>query len=122
MADDSKLFASLSYLIPVLGGVAVFVIKKGEYERFHAMQSIIFWVAAILVSTLIEIAGAIFGLVPVVGGIADIFIHLIRLLFGLGILILWLMLMWKAFIGEKLELPLISEYSRKMKEKAAKSI
>lgn len=122
MGDDSRTFAALAYLIPIFGGVIVFLIRKGEYERFHAMQSILFWVGAILLSIVIDIIGAIFGVIPVLGGVVGGFITIIRLLFGLGILILWLMLMWKAFIGEKLELPLISEQSRKMKVKAAKSV
>ena len=67
MADDNKLFAALSYLIPILGGIVVFVIRKSDYERFHAMQSILFWVAVIVLSVAIDIVGAIFDLIPGVG-------------------------------------------------------
>jgi len=122
MGDDSKTFAALAYLIPIFGGIVVFLVRKGDYERFHAMQSILFWVGAILLSIVIDIIGAIFGIIPVVGKVIVGFIDLIRLLAGLGIVILWLMLMWKTFIGEKLELPFISQQSRKMKGQAAKTV
>ncbi len=100
----------------------VFILRKGEYERFHAMQSILFWLAVIVVSIVIDIAGAIFDIIPVIGAIVLPILGIIKLLFGLAVLILWLVLMWKAFVGEKLELPMLSEQSRKMKGQASKSV
>ena len=120
MGDDSKTLAALAYLIPIFGGIIVFLIRKGNYERFHAMQSILFWIGAVILFVAFDIVAAIFGLV--LGGIIRGLLGIVSLFLRLAVFILWLILAWKAFIGEKLELPFISEQSRKMKGKAAKSV
>ena len=104
----------VSYLIPFFGGILVFLFRKGKYERFHAIQSILVWVAVIVISIAIQIAGAVLGFIPVIGGIMGFFLGLISLLFGLGVLLLWLVLMWKAYTKERFDLPMVSQEARKI--------
>ena len=73
--------------------------RKSEYVRFHAMQSLItFGIlgVAVLISTFL----------PVIGG-------LINWLAGLLILVLWVLMMVKAWQGERFKLPWVGNEAEK---------
>jgi uncharacterized membrane protein len=86
----------LSYLLGLITGIIFFLIeKKNKFVRFHAVQSM-------LVSVTIFILNIIFSIIPGVGNI------LVNFLFLAG-LILWVVLMVKAYQGEMFKLPVIGE-------------
>lgn len=120
--SDEKIFAALSYVFPIFGGILVFFLRKGNYERFHAMQSVLLWIIVIVASIIIDIAIGIFWIIPIIGGIIGPILSIAKMIFGLVVFICWLILIWKAFIGEKIDIPVISEKTREMKTKAEKSI
>ena len=92
--------ALLSYVLGVLTGIIFFIIEKeNKFVRFHAMQSIIVFGGLFvlqLVLAFIPVIGAI--LVPVI---------------SIGSLILWVVLMIKAYQGEKFKLPMIGGIAEK---------
>mgnify|MGYP001570015589 CR=1 FL=1 len=92
--------ALLSYVLGVLTGIIFFIIEKeNKFVRFHAMQSIIVFGGLFvlqLVLAFIPVIGAI--LVPVI---------------SIGSLILWVVLMIKAYQGEKFKLPMIGDIAEK---------
>lgn len=114
MNDENKIIAAVTYLVPILGGIIIFLIRKTNYEKFHAIQSIFFWVGAIIISIGIGIVERILSFIPVIGDIFEIFLEIASLLFGLGMLLLWLLLMWKAYKGEMWKLPILGEAAAKM--------
>lgn len=117
MDDEKRILALVSYLFPIVGGILIFLLRKGRYERFHAVQSIFFWLAVIAISIGLRILEGIIKLIPVIKGIFGVLIDVASLLFGLVVLALWIVLMWKAFRPEKWKLPLLGALAEKVATK-----
>ena len=101
---NEKLMGALSYLLgPVTGIIFLVMEKKNAYIRFHAMQSTILFGAIFLISIAL-------GLIPVLGWIVAL---ILSPLLTLVSFILWLVLMWKAYNGEKYKLPYIGDLAEK---------
>jgi len=105
---EPNIEAALSYLLAPITGVVVYVMEKqNKFVRFHAMQSILFGVAAIV------LMGVANMLIPVLIGL------LLTPLVGLAVFGLWLFLMWKAFKNEEFELPVLGKIARDQINKSA---
>jgi len=85
---DTKTAAALSYVFPVLSGLLFLIVEKDEYVRFHAMQ-------AIVVFTGLFILDEIFKITVVFSSMGQ--------LIGIIGFVLWLVLIYKAWQGEKWE-------------------
>jgi len=103
-AANEKLMGALAYLLgPVTGIVLLIVEKKNQFVRFHAMQSTVVFGALLLFTIVL-------GIVPVLGWIIAL---ILSPLVGLVSFILWLVLMWKAYSGEKYKLPYVGDLAEK---------
>jgi uncharacterized membrane protein len=92
--------ALLSYLFGWVTGIIFFILEKdNKYVRFHALQSII-------VFGVLSVAGSILGWIPFFGWVAGAFI-------GILTFILWLVLMIKAYQGEKYKIPWAGDFAEK---------
>ncbi len=99
---------ALSYLLGPITGVLFLVLEKSSsFVRFHAMQSIVFGVLWIIFWIALTVLS---NVVPVLGWIAGFLISIVA---GLGGLVLWLLLMWKAYQGQEWELPVAGPIARK---------
>ena len=108
---EPNLAAALSYVLSIITGVIFFVIEKeNKYVRFHAMQSILFGAAWIVLWIVLGIVSLGLIFVPIIGWIINAVIYLGL---GLGGFILWLLLMYKAYQGEKFKLPIIGDIAEK---------
>jgi uncharacterized membrane protein len=82
----------LCYLVGWISGLVFFLIEKdSQFVKFHAMQSIITFGAC-----------AILAFIPVV-----------QWFIGILALVLWILLMIKAYKGEKFKLPVIGDLAEK---------
>lgn len=91
--------AALSYLISPFTGIAVILMEKqNKFVRFHAFQSIFFGIAAFVLMT-------VFGAIPVIGWV-------VAAILPVGFVILWLLLMWKAYNNVEYELPFIGKLAK----------
>lgn len=91
---DPRLAAALAYLAgPLTGVVFILAEKDSRFVRFHAWQST-------LAFMMIWIAVALLLQVPVVGWFAALAVA------PPAVFILWLVLLVKAYQGERLKLPL----------------
>lgn len=105
--------AALSYLLWIVTGVVFFVLEKeNSFVRFHAMQSILVSAALIVLGVVLSVI----AMIPVLGWIIALIVYPIV---GLLCLILWLMLMFRAFSGHEWELPIIGKYARQYSGGAA---
>jgi len=95
---DQNLEALLCYAGIWLTGILFLVLEKeNDYVRFHAMQSLVTFLA-------LFILGTVFGIIPIIGWIISILIT------PLGI-VLWLILMYKAYSGEEWKLPIVGDFA-----------
>ncbi len=101
---DRNISAFLCYLLGWISGLVIILIEKNDsFVRFHAMQSIITFGALTLLS--IVFASMLFFL--------GFLIPLINLL----AIVLWILLMVKAYQGEKFMLPVIGEMAEDWSKK-----
>jgi len=102
--------AALCYLLGVITGVLFLVIEpynKNREIRFHAFQSIFFCIAVFVIYIVLTIVGTV---LPVVGWIIS---GLLTVVVWLGSLVLWLLLMWKAYNRHRWVLPVIGPMAEK---------
>lgn len=90
----------LCYLLGVVTGVVFILIEKeNKFVRFHAMQSIV-------VFGVLFVLGVALGFLPVVG------LPLLPVLWIFEI-VLWVVLMIKAYQGEHFKLPIAGDFAEK---------
>lgn len=97
--------ALLSYVLGWVTGLIFFLIEKDKFVRFHAMQSMILFggltLLNIVISMLLGMTGFYFN-----------FYFIFRLIW-LAAVVLWIVLMIKAYQGEKFKLPVIGDIAEK---------
>lgn len=100
---EENVEGALCYVLGFVSGAAFLLLEKeNKFVRFHAMQSLIVFLGLFVITA-----------IPLIGWMMSIFIV------PLGI-ILWLVLIYKAYQGEKFELPIIGEFAEKQLKKIDK--
>lgn len=100
MGLEPNVAALLCYLFGWVTGIIFFILEKdNKYVRFHALQSII-------VFGFLSVAGAVLGAWPFFGRIFEAGIGIITLVF-------WIILMIKAYHGEKYKMPWVGDFAEK---------
>jgi uncharacterized membrane protein len=108
---EPNLAAALTYLLTWVTGIIFLVVEKdNEYVRFHAKQAIAFGVAAVAVWIGLTIFFAVMAFLPIIGGIvAGLLSTLVWFTFGIGFLVIWIVLMVKAYQGQRYDLPVLGD-------------
>jgi uncharacterized membrane protein len=95
-----NLAALLCYLFGVITGIIFYIIEKeNKFVRFHAMQSIITFGALFVLQMLLMV-------IPLIGWV-------LMPIVGIVSLILWVILMIKAYKGETFKLPFVGDIAEK---------
>lgn len=90
----------LCYSLGWITGVLFLILEKeNKFVRFHAMQSLITFLALFIISLGV-------GSVPFVGWFISTILAPITF-------ILWLLLMYKAYQGEKYKLPIVGDFAER---------
>lgn len=90
----------LSYLLGIITGIIFYLIEKdNKFVRFHAMQSIV-------VFGILFVLSMVLSFIPVIGWALLPIIWLVSL-------ILWIVLMIKAYQGEYFKLPIAGDIAEK---------
>ena len=98
---DPNLAAALAYLGGFITGIMLLVVEKdSRYVRFHAMQSTVLFIAVLALSIAISAF-------PLLGPLLYAFI-----LFP-AVVILWLVMMFKAYSGQRFKLPVVGDFAEK---------
>jgi len=87
--------AALSYVLGPVTGVLFLLIEKDSFVRFHAMQSIVVFGGLFVLQTLMVATLILAALAP---------------LLSLVGFIVWLVAIYKAWQGEKWEVPVVGQY------------
>ncbi|GIU74261.1 MAG: hypothetical protein KatS3mg004_1348 [Bryobacteraceae bacterium] len=104
---------ALCYLAGLITGIIFLVVapyNTNRTVRFHAFQSIFFSIAWIAIWIVEMIVSAVLTGIPVLGWMLSM---LLWAAIALGGFILWLLLMWKAYQGDRLMLPVIGPLAEK---------
>jgi uncharacterized membrane protein len=96
MGLDENVAGLLCY---VAGIVFLVLEKENQFVRFHAVQSIVVFGA-------LTVASVILNFIPIIGWI-------VGWLLGVAALILWIVLMLKAYQGQKYKLPWAGDFAEK---------
>jgi uncharacterized membrane protein len=93
---DANVAAALCYLAWFVTGIVFLVIEKdSRFVKFHAMQSTLFFLP-------LAVLQMVLWSIPLLGWILGFFIWLASL-------VMWLVLMFKAYQGERFKLPVVGD-------------
>jgi uncharacterized membrane protein len=108
---DANIAGALSYFFGLLSGAVFFAIETdSRFVKFHAMQSMLASVAAIVIWIVYMVLASILVYIPVLGWLVML---LLWAGLALGMLGVWLFSMFKAFQGHRFKLPYIGEVAEK---------
>ena len=97
---DANVAACLSYVFGLITGIIFYVLEKeNKFVKFHAMQSIVVFGA-------VFVLGIILPFIPVIGLILLPIVYI-------GSIVLWILLMVKAYQGESFKLPIAGDMAEK---------
>ncbi|MFC2034641.1 DUF4870 domain-containing protein [Chloroflexota bacterium] len=100
VGPEPNVASLLCYVLGWVTGIIIFILEKeNRLVRFHALQSIIVFGA-------LTIASTVLGWLPIVGGFFSAVI-------GILAFILWVVLMIKAYQGEKYKIPWVGDFAEK---------
>ncbi len=105
---DENVAGALCYLLGVVTGVVFYLIERdSRFVRFHAVQSIVVFGGVLVIQMVLAAAGVILGTIPVLGAVLSlIFVGLLSTLVSIAALALWVVLMYKAYRGERWRVPI----------------
>ena len=110
LSDNAASGIAYITLIPAIVFLVIEPFKNSSYVRFHAWQSIFFFVAWAVIDILI---GIVQSIVP-----SAVFLTLTVLqLVGLAIFVVWIYLFVSAFNGKRVKLPIIGDMAEKQADK-----
>ncbi len=97
---------ALAYLtfIPATFFLAVSPHNRNRFVRFHSLQCLFFTLACLLIGGAIKLASLVLFFIPVLG---PLLVVLISVVAALAAIVLWLVLVVKAFQGEMFMLPVL---------------
>jgi uncharacterized membrane protein len=102
---DANIAATLSYVLGFVTGIVFFVLEKDSpFVKFHALQSTIFFLAYVIIWS-------------VLWTVAWWIMWLLALPIWLAVVVLWLVLMLKAYQGERFKLPVIGDIAEQQAAK-----
>jgi uncharacterized membrane protein len=100
--------AGLSYVLGWITGLIFFLMEKqNRFVRFHAMQSIILFGGFSIIGIVLNVA---IGYLP---GALALAVSCLWGIIGIGVFVMWIVLMVNGFQGKYFKLPVIGEYAEK---------
>jgi len=110
---DQNIEGALCYLLAWVTGIVFYILEdENEFIKFHAMQSIIVFLP---LTILTMVLGGFFGLLW--WGPAWALLSAVSTIIGVITFILWLILMLKAYKGEKFKVPIAGDIAENMIKK-----
>ena len=97
LSDDAASGIAYLTIIPAIIFLVVAPYNTNPKVKFHAWQSIFLFIAAVAIHFILLV-------IPIVGWILSIPV-------GLGIIVVWIICVVKAFGGQRFELPLIGKFA-----------
>jgi len=99
---------AVAYLtfIPAIVFLVLEPYKNNRFVRFHAVQCLLLWGAAIVFAIALKLASVVLLIIPVLG---RLLVLLVSMVVALAAFVIWLVLVIKAFQGVMFRLPLLGD-------------
>ncbi len=110
---EANIAATLSYVIGIVAIIMIIIEKQNGFARFHAMQAILFHVAATVIFVVLGIFVGILSAISSYLGIIGLFFPLLGLAYFAGLIYC----AYKAYQGEMFKLPVIGDIAAKFVNK-----
>ena len=115
---DANVTALIGYIIGLLALILIFMEKDNKFVRFHALQSLLWWIGYWVILFVVCIVLAVVGMV--LSMVSSTLGGLIWGLIGLLAMVAWLPLLggviyaaYKAYGGEMTKLPIVGNLAEK---------
>jgi uncharacterized membrane protein len=110
MADNVAGLLAYITIIPAIVFLVVEPYNRNRFIRFHAFQNIFLHVAAIAIWIVLMILTLVASIIPIIG---HILVALLGFAIWIGFLVLWIVLLIKAYGGQMFKLPFIGDLAEK---------
>ncbi len=108
-SENENVMGALAYLlIPAIIFLVVEPYSKNRFIRFHSFQSLFYCLASVAIQITLGILSSILAFI----GIGFV-IAMIMPLVSLALFVVWIILVIKAFQGQKYKLPMIGDWAEK---------
>ena len=103
-----NLLGALTYVtfLPALAFLLLDAYRKNSFVRYHSVQCLLFWLVSIVATVLVRLLVWLLALIPGVGPLLALLLVTIA---SLATLFTWIVLLVKAFQGERFGLPVIGD-------------
>ena len=107
-----NLAGALAYItfLPAVVFLLLDPYRRNPFVRFHSVQCLLFWLASVIVAVLLRLAVRVLLFIPVVGPLLAL---LLVVIVALASVFTWIVLLVKAFQGERFGLPLIGNLAER---------
>jgi uncharacterized membrane protein len=99
--------------IPAVAFLLLDPYKKNRFVRFHSIQCLLLWAAAILFAIALKLASVVLFIIPLLG---PLLVYLVSTVVALAAVVIWFVLVVKAFQGEMFKLPLLGDFAAQQAE------
>jgi uncharacterized membrane protein len=105
---EPNVAGALAYVtvIPAIIFLVVEPYNKNKFIRFHSFQSIFFAIAWVALAIVLMIVSAVLAVIPVIGWILGLLLWAALMI---GMLVLWVFVMYKAYNNERYMIPVIGK-------------
>jgi len=93
--------------------LAVEPYRRSRFVRFHAIQCLFYSAAAAVIFVVLRLLGAVLFVIPTLG---PMLVTIVDVVVGLAVVLTWLVLVVKAFQGERFGLPLLGALAERYAE------
>lgn len=105
--------AAYATFMPALAFLFIAPYRRNSFVRFHSVQCLLCWLVGVVVAVLLRLFGLLLLFVPVVG---PLLLVLLIAIVAIATLMIWVVLLVKAFQGERFALPVIGALAAQYSE------
>jgi uncharacterized membrane protein len=107
-AFPESIAGALAYVsfIPAVIFLVLDPYNKNRFVRFHSVQCLLLWCAAAALAIALKLASVVLFIIPVLG---PLLVLLVSMVVGLAAVVIWFVLVIKAFQGEMFKLPMLGD-------------
>ena len=105
---SENLLGAMTYFtfLPALAFLLLDPYRKNSFLRYHSVQCLLFWLVSMAATVLVRLLVWLLMFIPIVG---PLFEGLLVTIAALAALFTWIVLLVKAFQGERFRLPVIGD-------------